>query len=257
VSWGEADPYLAVLGYLPDGRPWDKSAFYASGKPEWEACRGRWDAYGFDETKPILDLGCGAGRVTRFMVQTYPEVIGVDVSAAQIELAREAVAGGLASCTFHVSDGATIPIPSASVGSVFSMNVFQHLEQRTAESLVNEVGRVLAPRGTAMVHIPVPGSNLTTTYARVLLQRAIDPARAAMHRIAHKFGGLPAMRARVYDTAVVFRLMKRAGLDDLELCLFQPEPKGMYFSFFFGRKTMRLAGIEPATSRSGGARSIP
>jgi hypothetical protein len=41
VSWGETDPYLAVLGYLPDGRPWDKSAFYASGKPEWEACRGR------------------------------------------------------------------------------------------------------------------------------------------------------------------------------------------------------------------------
>jgi len=60
--------------------------------------------------------------------------------------------------------------------------------------------------------------------------------RAAVLRITHKLGGLPPMRARVYDTAVVFRLMERAGLDDLELCLFRLQPNGMYFSFFFGRK---------------------
>ena len=236
VAWGEVDPFLAVMGYLPDERPWSVDAFYASAEPEWKSIRARWSVYGLDMSKPIADLGCGAGRVTRCMAQTFPEVIGIDVSAAQIELARRAVADLPASVSFHVSQGATVPLPAAAVGSVFSMSVFQHLERGIAESLISEIGRVLEPGGTVMLHIPVPGSNLTATYPRVLLRSAIEPLRFGARRIAHRLGGLPPVRSRVYDTAVVFHHMERVGISNLEMCLFRLQPEGMYFSFFFGRK---------------------
>lgn len=37
---------------------------------------------------PILDLGCGNGRQSRFLAHHFKKVIGVDVSSAAVELAR-------------------------------------------------------------------------------------------------------------------------------------------------------------------------
>ena len=236
VAWGETDPFLAVMGYLPDGRPWSTEAFYGSAEPEWESSFARWSVFGVDTSRPVVDLGCGPGRFTRCLAQAFPEVIGIDVSAAQLELARQAVADLPASCSFHVSQGPVLPLPAATAGAVFSMSVFQHLDRSTAESLIREIGRVLEPGGTVMLHIPVPGSNLSTTVPRVLLRSAVEPVRFGARRLAHRVGGLPPVRMRVYDTVRVFRLMGGAGIGDLEMCLCRLEPGGMYFSFFLGRK---------------------
>ena len=171
------------------------------------------------------------------MVRTFPEVVRVDVSAEQIELARQAVSDSPAASAFHVSEGSRIPLPDHAVGSVFSVNVFQHLQQRVAEALTKEVARVLAPGGSAMLHVPIAGSNLTTTYGRVVVGRAVDPVRAAAHRLRHRLGGLPPMRRRVYDTVQVIGLLERVGLVDVEMSLFRATPGTvMYHSFFFARK---------------------
>jgi 2-polyprenyl-3-methyl-5-hydroxy-6-metoxy-1,4-benzoquinol methylase len=41
-----------------------------------------------DRSLPIVDIGCGNGRQSRYLSKYFPKVIGVDVSAAAIELAR-------------------------------------------------------------------------------------------------------------------------------------------------------------------------
>lgn len=46
-----------------------------------------------DLSLPILDLGCGNGRRSRFLAERCPRVIGVDVSASAIKLAKEESAG--------------------------------------------------------------------------------------------------------------------------------------------------------------------
>ena len=237
VAWGENDPYLAVMGYLPDGRPWQEDDFYASGAIEWEAIERRWQRFGLARDRQILDLGCGAGRLTAQMARTFPKVVGVDVSREQIELARRAVADAPAEAAFHLSDGSKIPLTDEAVDHVFSANVFQHLEQQVTETLIDEVSRVLAPGGTAMLHIPVPGSNLTTTCGRIVVKRTLDPLLTVAHRLRHRtLGGHPPMRARVYDAVAVFALMERAGLADLEMILFRTTPDHMYMSTFFARK---------------------
>ena len=49
---------------------------------------GRFKAH-MDESLPILDLGSGNGRQSRFLAQHFGRVIGVDASARAVELARK------------------------------------------------------------------------------------------------------------------------------------------------------------------------
>jgi 2-polyprenyl-3-methyl-5-hydroxy-6-metoxy-1,4-benzoquinol methylase len=42
-----------------------------------------------DSELPLLDLGCGNGRQTRFLAQYFKKVIGVDVSPSAIHLAKQ------------------------------------------------------------------------------------------------------------------------------------------------------------------------
>jgi SAM-dependent methyltransferase len=235
VSWAQTDPHLAVMGYLPDGEPWQTDAFYESGAAEWPAFLKRWREFGMNAEGSVLDLGCGAGRITAQLATVFPEVVGVDVSPIQLDLARRAV-GDVTPASFHVSDGSRIPLPDEAVSNVFSANVFQHLAQPVAEALIVEVARVLAPGGSAMIHIPVPGSNLTTTSVRVLAQRIADPVRVVVHRARSRFVGYPPMRQRVYDAGPVLSLIDRVGLIEPEMRLFNTVPDGMFSSFFFARK---------------------
>jgi SAM-dependent methyltransferase len=48
----------------------------------------RFQSY-MDTTVPILDLGCGNGRQSRYLAQYFDKVIGADVAPSAIELARQ------------------------------------------------------------------------------------------------------------------------------------------------------------------------
>ena len=44
----------------------------------------------FGKALPVVDVGCGDGRQTRFLARHFPDVLGVDVSAAAVARARTA-----------------------------------------------------------------------------------------------------------------------------------------------------------------------
>jgi SAM-dependent methyltransferase len=48
----------------------------------------RFQSY-MDPSLPLLDLGCGNGRQTRFLARHFPRVIGADVSASALAKARQ------------------------------------------------------------------------------------------------------------------------------------------------------------------------
>jgi hypothetical protein len=35
IAWGKADPHPAVMGFLPNGEPWQEEEFYAAGVAEF------------------------------------------------------------------------------------------------------------------------------------------------------------------------------------------------------------------------------
>ncbi|MEV4319975.1 class I SAM-dependent methyltransferase [Actinocrispum sp. NPDC049592] len=93
---------------------------------------------------PVLDLGCGAGRWTRTVVDTVGQarVIGLDLSLAMIDLIR----AELPELCVVRANALQLPFGRDSLGAVNCSNALQLFpEPRT---VIQEVGRVLKPGGT-------------------------------------------------------------------------------------------------------------
>jgi SAM-dependent methyltransferase len=107
----------------------------------------------------ILDLGCGCGRIARWLLSTSrPEhYVGTDINAGMIEWCRaNLAAAGFEYVHQDVVNPGLNPSGSLSVASppdgtydlVLAVSFFTHVIEEQAEFYLDEVARVLAPDGT-------------------------------------------------------------------------------------------------------------
>src|SRR5262245_58251070 len=90
--WGRLDPMYAVASWRgkakDDAAPWTPEEFFALGARDWTDFRKHWERYGL-ATDSCLEIGCGAGRITKQLAASFQSVHAVDVSDAMVALARE------------------------------------------------------------------------------------------------------------------------------------------------------------------------
>ena len=92
---------------------------------------------------PVIDLGCGAGvPVTRRLAERFA-VTGVDVSARQLELARQHVPGG----TFLQADMTALAFPPETFAGVTAFYSIIHVPRAAQPALVARIHRWLRPGG--------------------------------------------------------------------------------------------------------------
>jgi cyclopropane fatty-acyl-phospholipid synthase-like methyltransferase len=107
----------------------------------------------------VLEIGCGAGRVTRALAGFFGEVYAVDISREMVRQAKQAVAG-LSNAHVFRNNGKDLSAVSGpwwrrlgtgarmQVDFAFSCMVFQHIPSREIiENYVREVHRLLRPGG--------------------------------------------------------------------------------------------------------------
>jgi ubiquinone/menaquinone biosynthesis C-methylase UbiE len=100
-----------------------------------------------------LDLGCGIGRMDRYLAPRLKRLIGLDVSGEMVRLARQRLAS-LPNVEFVEGDGRSLrPIGDASVDLVFSYLTFQHLPDRVLFDYLHESRRVLRDGGRFVFQI--------------------------------------------------------------------------------------------------------
>ncbi|HYY56558.1 MAG TPA: methyltransferase domain-containing protein [Pyrinomonadaceae bacterium] len=91
----------------------------------------------------ILDLGCGTGRFTGALGETFGcPVLGVEPSAAMLDVARSRNEPNV---EWKQGQAENLPLESLAVNLVFISQVFHHLA-RPRQALL-EINRVLAPGG--------------------------------------------------------------------------------------------------------------
>ncbi len=127
---------------------WTDEEFFASGEEEVrnQILNDMINVCGGKDPKQmtVLEIGCGAGRVTRALAGVFGEVQAVDVSGEMVRQAREAC-GSLGNVRIEQNNGRDLSV----LGNVrfdfaFSSIVFQHIPSKDViESYVNEVHRVL------------------------------------------------------------------------------------------------------------------
>jgi SAM-dependent methyltransferase len=94
----------------------------------------------------VLEIGCGAGRVTRALSNLFGEVHGVDVSGEMVKQARAALADR-PNAHIYQNNGVDLSVVGNAVFDfAFSTIVFQHIPSREViENYVREVHRLLRP----------------------------------------------------------------------------------------------------------------
>lgn len=95
------------------------------------------------ERARVLDLGCGAGVPCTARLAERAEVVGVDVSARQLELARRLVPGA----RFVKADMAEVGFPPASFDAVTAFYSIAHVPREHHAELFRRVAGWLRPGG--------------------------------------------------------------------------------------------------------------
>jgi ubiquinone/menaquinone biosynthesis C-methylase UbiE len=96
----------------------------------------------------VLEIGCGAGRMTRALSEVFGQVYAVDVSGEMIARAKEALADRNNVHLFQNSGADLQVLGDVRIDFAFSYIVFQHIPSREViYSYAREVNRLLRPGG--------------------------------------------------------------------------------------------------------------
>ena len=227
--------------YVATGRAeWSDEEFFASGRAEVaeqilndmeNVCQGR-DA----KTMRVLEIGCGAGRVTRALAEVFGEVHAVDVSGEMAAMARESVRD-VGNVRVYQNNGMDLSVvPDVPFDFAFSIIVFQHIpSQDVIESYFREVHRLLRPGGLFKAQvlgapvdrletaaqepaelplkwkltgkIPLPIRKHVLRPVREMLSRPVEPGQAPVEEVPDTWIGVK------YTAEDARRLAERCGFE--------------------------------------------
>ncbi|MGW1179106.1 class I SAM-dependent methyltransferase [Kitasatospora sp. NPDC002543] len=107
-----------------------------------------------DPALPLVDLGCGNGTQTRFLAERFPVVLGVDLSAAAVDLARRCDPAGRAEFTrLDATDAEAVRALWHRLGdaNVYVRGVIHQSEPADRPRVVEAIRILLGARGRAFV----------------------------------------------------------------------------------------------------------
>jgi SAM-dependent methyltransferase len=128
------------------------------------------------ELVPVLDFGCGWGRVIRYFLKDVEsgQLLGADYDQENVDFCRSSNAW----CTFMRNEAAPpLPVDDCSVGYVYAYSVFSHFSEPMHRQWLEEFKRVLRPGGALAVTVR-PRSFIENT--RRLRQQGSDRITARL-----------------------------------------------------------------------------
>jgi len=153
-------------------------------------------------TDAVLDIGCGIGRIEKYLAPRVREMWAVDISGEMIARAERRLAG---LANVHLREVGNTEFLSAFEDSrfdvVFSFLVLQHLAREDAFLYLRDAFRVLRPGGTLVTQFPN------------LLSPAYTKAFVAQAEVSPRSPG----RVRIYTEPEVRHLLGMLGYEILEL----------------------------------------
>ena len=150
-DWDERARENARFYVNTERTDWTDEQFFASGEQTvreeiltdmTNICQGK-----LPSEMCVLEIGCGAGRITRALAKLFGEVHAVDVSREMAALAAKALAA-YPHAHVYANNGMDLSVVPAGkpFDFAFSTIVFQHIPSREViETYVREVARLLRP----------------------------------------------------------------------------------------------------------------
>jgi SAM-dependent methyltransferase len=210
----------------------------------------------------VLDVPCGAGRLTLPLAARGCAATGIDISQEFVDAAREAAAARGLTATFVRADMRDLPDDGGFDAAFCFGNSFGYLDDAGNEAFLDAVSAALSPGGRFALDF---GQTAESVYLRLEARqeaemggfRFSEETRLDLRtsRIENVFefsaGGKTERKLasqRVYLAGDVIRMLSRAGLETLEIF---GSPDGQPF----GLNSQRLLVVaEKSTAASGAKR---
>lgn len=149
-----------------------------------------------------LDVGCGEGTLTRELRHVVPNVTGIDLDRASIEIAQ--AHPNAADIEYILGDFLAFPFELASFDLVTSVASLHHMDAATA---LGHMGELLRPGGVLVVvglargqypaDLPRDLAAVVASRAHRLIQGWWEPPSPTLWPPAETFGGMRELAARV------------------------------------------------------------
>jgi len=111
-----------------------------------------------NETRSILDVGCGNGRLLNYFAGLGYRVIGMDSARTALHLSKEWLQRSGLSGNLLLSDMRfPFPLLADSCDAVISTQVIHHAVLETVLFTISEITRVVRPGGLVLITVPVYG----------------------------------------------------------------------------------------------------
>ncbi|MGV0716355.1 class I SAM-dependent methyltransferase [Mycolicibacterium sp. XJ662] len=99
----------------------------------------------------VVEIAPGYGRWSEYMAESARSIVLVDINENCLNACRQRF-GHFDNFDYQLGDGTSLPVADSSVDFVWSFDSFVHMDPDVVRSYVFEIGRVLRPGGSAIVH---------------------------------------------------------------------------------------------------------
>ncbi len=212
----KVDPLWAVLTRSDkQGGRWQIEEFLATGVHLVAEIRRRFEALGVRfGGERALDFGCGVGRVTRPLKQSFRVVVGVDIAEEMIRVAQR-ISSDPGVRYLHSPSGDLKPVDGEVFDLVMSYITLQHVPPQSARRLIGKLSAAVAPHGLLFLQIPTESvSDPELLYGQSSLKgalRSLLPAQL-LERYRELRTGAPRMDMFGLARSEVVGLLERSGL---------------------------------------------
>jgi len=147
------------------------------------------------ESKKVLEVGCGDGRLSSFIASKTKDLIAIDPDEVRIEAAKNSVQGA----DFRVGSGESLEFPEESFDLVFFGFSLHH---QNGSSALAEAKRVLKPGGEILIIEPTVTSEYTQLVA---VFQAEEPALLEIAQQSIKRSNSPVVRQETFVVPHYFK----------------------------------------------------
>ena len=138
--------------------------------------------------RPVVDAGCGTGRMTRLLASMGVAASGIDLSAGMIAVARRTSP----ELSFEVAELSELPYADMQLGGVLAWYSIIHSPTGDLPRIFAEFFRVLAPGGHALLSFQVG---------------------EGYRHLTHAYGHDVSMEAHLFTPEVIARHLTGAGFN--------------------------------------------
>jgi ubiquinone/menaquinone biosynthesis C-methylase UbiE len=222
-DWDERarkDAFHYIASWRKD---WNQESFFQSGEDDYERLvapvldQSHWKLEG----KSMLELGCGAGRMTRSFARRFSQVYAFDISTEMLRYAQ-ALSAEVTNVNWILGNGTDLAgLADRTVDFAFSYIVLQHLPDAAfALRYIQEMLRVLKPDGIFLFQFNSLPEMAMNWKGRVAWKIVDFPwalgFRRVSRRVAALFGLSPEIAGKSWrgaslDVTVVRNVIDAAG----------------------------------------------